>query len=129
MNHLTHEDAARWAAGLLDEGRATSLEAHARSCSGCEALLAEEARAEVLLAAALEALPAPGPHLPGFAPLRRSPRLTLVLVPLALAASLAVFFAARASAELDGPGGAAPRYEHEHQVPLESLAALAPVGL
>ena len=125
MNHFTSDDAARWAAGLLDEGQATQLEAHARGCAGCEALLAQEARVEMALAAALTAIPAPGPVAA-----RRSPRLALVLVPLALAASLAVFLGARAATE-QGPAEqlVVPRYEHDHQVPLESLAALEPAGL
>jgi hypothetical protein len=80
----------------------------------------------VALSAALTALPAPGPRSSE----RRAPRLALVLVPLALAASLAVFLGARAATE-QGPAEhlVAPRYEHDHQVPPESLAALEPAGL
>jgi hypothetical protein len=122
MTHLTRDDAGRWVAGLLEAGEAAAFERHAQGCGPCEALLAVEARAEVRLAAALEALPAPGPRR------ARSARLAVLLVPLALAASLAVFLVSRA-AEEDHSVVSAPRYEHDHQVPLTSLAALGPSAL
>jgi hypothetical protein len=52
----------------------------------------------------------------------------VVLVPLALAASLAVFLVSRA-AEEDPSVRSAPHYEHDHQVPLSSLVALGPAAL
>lgn len=122
MTHLTRDDAARWVAGLLESGEADAFERHARGCCPCEALLTDEARVEVALAAALEALPVPGLRR------ARSASVAVVLVPLALAASLAVLLVSRA-AEEDHSLLSAPHYEHDHQVPLSSLAALGPAAL
>ena len=97
MNHLTPEEAARWVAGLLDSAQVESMEAHARACTRCEALLQAEARAEMKLARAVEGLAPTTVLRPRF-------RWALLAAPLALAAALALTF--REEEPLDERGAA-----------------------
>ncbi|MFZ5438436.1 MAG: hypothetical protein ACOZQL_00440 [Myxococcota bacterium] len=79
--HLTDTDAAQWIAGTLAPPEADALEAHARTCTTCEALLQHEARVEALLGVAA--------RQSVVRPLR--PRARWVALPLtALAAALAL---------------------------------------
>ena len=87
MTHLTTDDAARWVAGLLEPAQAEALEAHARGCPPCEALLQAEARMEVKLGQALHGA---GPA--SVIRLRTPVRWALLAAPLALAAALALTF-------------------------------------
>ncbi len=131
MTHLTPTEAAQWVCGVLDVSTATALEAHVKTCPACERLLAAEARLEAQLLHAVARAPAPRPGL------SRLPRAALVAVPLALAASLLLFASqtvSSAASALDG--GVAPRvsvvvprYEHDHQVPPQALAAFEPAPL
>jgi anti-sigma factor RsiW len=158
--HLTRNDAARWVAGVLDDPHTLELEAHARACPACEELLREEARADALLTALVRQLPAPAQRgaepwrhplgvnggeipsavlsanarvsAPRFGPRARA---AVILVPLALAASLVLLFSqglASTSSAASDAGAlelSAPRYERGAQIPDEALTANEPFPL
>lgn len=130
MNHVRGEEVARWVAGVLEDDAARALEDHVRGCEACSALLATEARVEVQLQAAMALAPRAGPW--------RKARVLGVLVPLALAASLAALLVPTTSSRSGQDAGVsddvgAPvqvvRYERDDEVPPEALSAFEPQDL
>jgi hypothetical protein len=132
--HFTPGEAERWVAGVLDEPAAAALEAHARGCLACEALLKAEARADARLTQLVAQVPAFGERRR-----RLGSRLLTFSVPLAAAAALVLLVAqqwvssSNEALRTDGGSEAAlvqvPRYERGAQVPSEALTANEPFPL
>lgn len=126
MNHLTPDDASRWALGLLEDEQLAIVETHAEQCRDCEALLQREARAQRALADTLRAVGT-------VVPLRR-PVWRMVTVAAALAALLALVVArGPAGNDTSSPDGGLTGPDESHfageRLPPEALVANAPFAL
>ncbi len=55
--HLTQDDAAKWASGLMEPDEALALEQHVSGCQPCERLVQREAAVNEIFAQALRGVP------------------------------------------------------------------------
>ena len=141
--HLTQDDAAKWASGLIEPAVALALEQHVSGCKPCELIVQREAVANEALAKALSTMPVAA--LTSLAS-RRVRTFSLVAVAsLALAASLlallrvdsprqrpvedaVAFIVIDAGDDNDGLMRV-PRYEEGHALPAIAQTAFEPFPL